>query len=147
MGIHDSHYSAFISYRHLDSGLEGQRWAEWVQKHIEGYTTPRELVGQTSIYGDAVPAAMPRVFRDKDQLPAHGDLDSLLHAALERCRVLIVLCSRASASSPWVDEEVRYFKKLHRGGHIIAVVLDGEPHSAVRRDGVLSSIPAPRSAR
>lgn len=72
---------------------------------------------------------MPQVFRDRDQLPETGDLDSLLKDALDRSRILIVLCTPAAARSPWVDQEVRYFKQLGRGKQIVALVLQGRPHS------------------
>ena len=122
-------FSAFVSYRHLDSTEPGQQWAEWVQTLLERYTTPPELAGQVSLYGDAVPATMPRVFRDQDQLPAHGNLGSLIHEALERSRVLVVLCTPAAVVSPWVADEILQFKKLGRSDRIIAIVLRGKPHA------------------
>lgn len=122
-------YSAFISYRHLDTSEPGQAWAEWVQTLLERYTTPPELAGQESLYGDPVPATMPRVFRDKDQLPAHGDLGGLIHDALEKSRVLVVLCTPDAVKSPWVADEIHYFKKLGRADRIIAIVLRGKPHA------------------
>ncbi|MES2657164.1 MAG: TIR domain-containing protein [Verrucomicrobiota bacterium] len=122
-------FSAFVSYRHLDSAEPGQQWASWVQTTLERYTTPPELAGQNSLYGDPVPATMDRVFRDKDELPAHGDLGGLIHDALEKSRVLIVLCTPAAARSPWVSDEILYFKKLGRTNSIIAIVISGNPHA------------------
>lgn len=129
MNTLDRHFSGFISYNHQDSALPGQDWADWVQRTLETYKTPDELVGQTSIYGDPVPPAMPHIFRDTTQLPGTGDLDLMLREALSRSRVLIVLCSPAAARSPWVDQEVRTFKQLGRARQIIALILQGRPHS------------------
>lgn len=125
----DYEYAAFVSYRHLDATEPGQQWAAWVQTLLERYTTPPELAGQQSLYGDPVPDKMERVFRDKDQLPAHGDLGALIHDALEKSRVLIVLCTPNAVASPWVADEILHFKKLGRADRIIAIVLRGEPHA------------------
>lgn len=129
MSALDRHFSGFISYNHQDSSRPGQDWAAWAQGILQSYKTPDELVGQTSIYGDPVPPSMPHIFRDKTQLPGTGDLDSMLKEALTRSRVLIVLCTPAAARSPWVNQEVRFFKQLGRSKQIVALVLQGRPHS------------------
>lgn len=129
MDLPEFEFSAFISYRHLDAVEPGRQWAAWVQNVLERYTTPPELAGQPSLYGDTVPPDMARVFRDKDQIPAHGDLGALIHDALERSRVLIVLCTPAAVASPWVADEILHFKKLGRADRIIAIVLHGKPHA------------------
>jgi hypothetical protein len=61
-------YSAFISYSHADTPV-----AEWLHKALEPYRLPRALVGQESPFGP-VPARLPPMFRDRDELPASADL-------------------------------------------------------------------------
>ena len=99
-------YAAFVSYRDLDATEPGQQWAAWVPTLLERYTTPPELAVQPSLYGDPVPDKMERVFRVKDQLPAHGAHGALIHDALEKSRVLIVLCTSNAVASPWVADEI-----------------------------------------
>ena len=41
-----------------------------------------------------------------------------------------LLCSPRSAGSPYVEEEIRYFKSLGRGERIFAAIISGEPHAA-----------------
>ena len=96
----DYEYAAFVSYRHLDATEPGRQWAAWVQTLLERYTTPPELVGQQSLYGDPVPDKIERVFLDRDEIPAGGDLGALIHDALDKSRVLIVLCTPNAVVSP-----------------------------------------------
>lgn len=50
-----------------------------------------------------------RIFRDDEILQAGTSLPRFLEEAIEASRFLIVLCSPAAATSPWVDREVRHF--------------------------------------
>ena len=93
----DRFHSAFISYKHDDVQGAGQDWAEWVGQQLEGYLTPTEFVGAESIYKDAVPARLVSVFRDRHEIPGTGDLNEMLHSALRRSRILVVLCSPRAA--------------------------------------------------
>jgi tetratricopeptide (TPR) repeat protein len=72
------------------------------------------------------------VFRDREDLTGAADLASTVTAALESSRHLIVVCSRASARSRWVDAEVRAFKLMGRGNRILTLVIDGEPNASAR---------------
>lgn len=127
----DRFHSAFISYKHDDVSAIGQEWAEWVGQQLEGYLTPTEFVGSESIYKDAVPARLVSVFRDHHEIPGMGDLNELLHSALRRSRILVVLCSPRAAASKYVEDEVRFFKSLGRASQIVALILDGRPHSNI----------------
>ena len=142
-------YSAFISYSHADQSV-----ASWLHRRIEGYRFPRALRGQDSAFGP-VPRRLPHVFRDRDELPASGDLGGELRAALADSRFQIVLCSPRAAHSKWVNEEILSFKRLHGEDRTLALILDGEPYSggdeecfpaALRfklgPDGALSDTPA-----
>ncbi len=127
----DRFHSAFLSYKHDDVLKAGQDWAGWVENQLEGYLTPIEFVGGESIYHDPVPARIANIFRDKHEIPGMGDLNEMLFSALKRSRILIVLCSPRAASSRYVEDEIRHFKSLGRASQIIALILDGKPHSKV----------------
>lgn len=144
-----SRYAAFISYSHSD-----QATVRWLHHALETYRLPRQLVGTDSPYGP-VPRRLPPVFRDRDELPASGDLGENLRAALADSRFQIVLCSPKAAKSHWVNEEIKTFKRMHGESRTLALIVSGEPYEggdqecfppALRYhlgpDGELSDVPA-----
>lgn len=118
----DSRYAAFISYSHSD-----QATVRWLHHALETYRLPRQLVGTESPFGP-VPRRLPPVFRDRDELPASGDLGANLRAALAESRFQIVLCSPKAAKSHWVNEEILTFKRMHGGSRTLALIVSGEPY-------------------
>ncbi len=120
----DYRYRAFISYAHAD-----EAWARWLHKSLETYRLPRRLVGLQTQLG-AVPAKLAPVFRDREELASATDLGEKLTAALEDAASLIVICSRASARSHWVNEEILAYKRLGRSQRIFSLIVDGEPYSS-----------------
>lgn len=114
-------YRAFLSYSHRD-----ETWARWLHRAIETYRMPRRLVGTTTAVG-VIPRRLTPVFRDRDELPSATDLGRKVDEALAASANLIVICSRAAASSRWVNEEVRAFKRLGRTERIFCLIVDGEP--------------------
>ena len=117
-------YWAFISYSSKDDGV-----ARKLHKRLESYRLPRDLVGRAG-RDELVPKRLFPIFRDRDELPLSADLGSSIEDALRASRYLIVLCSRNSATSRWVNEEVRYFKSLGREDRILAIMIDGEPNAS-----------------
>ena len=113
-------YWAFLSYSHAD-----RRIAERLHRALEGFRIPRRLSGQRGSH--AVPARLTPIFRDRDELTASGHIGAAVEAAMEASRALVVLCSRASAQSPWVDAEVATFERLHPERPVLCVLVDGEP--------------------
>ncbi len=111
-------YDAFISYSHKDL-----RWGRWVQERLERYRMPRQMRKDSRDSGKKL-----KVFRDQTDL-AGVELQSSLQQELKNSRRLIVICSPRSAASPWVNEEIRYFKSLGRKDDIIPFIVDGEPES------------------
>ncbi|MCH8034592.1 MAG: toll/interleukin-1 receptor domain-containing protein [Bacteroidetes bacterium] len=103
-------YWAFISYSSKDSKV-----ARKLHKKLETYNIPRDLVGRPGRY-EPVPRRLFPIFRDRDELPLSADLGASIEDALRASRYLIVLCSRNSATSRWVNEEIRYFKVSGQGG-------------------------------
>jgi hypothetical protein len=114
-------YVAFISYSHKDSAM-----GRWLHRRLEGYRLPRRLAGTRGEDGE-VPARLAPIFRDRDELPAAGDLSERVRAALAVSRNLIVLCSPHSAASPWVAREIATFRELHPGRPVFTAIVDGEP--------------------
>ncbi|MGB5589358.1 MAG: toll/interleukin-1 receptor domain-containing protein [Gammaproteobacteria bacterium] len=114
-------YKAFISYSHRD-----ERWARWLHRKLETYRVPKRLVGQPSPLGPIPPRLTP-IFRDRDELPTATDLGAVIQQALDDSESLIVICSPAAAASRWVNEEIRYFRRLGRGDRVFCLIVDGEP--------------------
>ncbi len=115
-------YDAFISYRHRQPDKE---WADWLVRALETYTPPRSL--RTSLDAQGRPSRVARVFRDEDEASAGGDLSQQLKEALEQSRALIVVCSRNTPGSPWVNQEVEYFESLGRAARVLPLLIEGEP--------------------
>src|SRR5262245_44731756 len=116
-------YWAFISYSHSD-----ESWAKWVYRELETYGIPRKLWGRPSSVG-LVPKRMFPVFRDREELPGAADLGAKLRTALRLSRTLVLICSPRSATSVWVNEEVREFKALGRGHRVLCLIVEGEPNA------------------
>jgi tetratricopeptide (TPR) repeat protein len=114
-------YVAFISYSHKDAAI-----GRWLHRKLEGYRLPKRLAGTQGEDGE-VPARLTPIFRDRDELPAAGDLSERVTAALAVSRNLIVLCSPNSAASPWVAKEIATFRELHPGRPVFTAIVDGEP--------------------
>ena len=93
-------YRAFISYSHAD-----EEWAKWLHRALETYKLPKRLVGQDTPYGP-VPERLTPIFRDRDELATATSLGETLTAALEQSACQLVICSRKSARSRWVNEEI-----------------------------------------
>ncbi len=125
-------YAAFISYSHADQAV-----ARWLHRSLERYRLPRSLVGSSSPFGPVERRLLP-VFRDREELPASGDLGSELHASLAASRFQIVLCSPHAAGSKWVNEEIVTFKRVHGEGRTLALIVAGEPYAG----GSLECFPA-----
>jgi hypothetical protein len=119
-------YWAFISYSHRDKA-----WADWLHHKLESYRVPRALVGRASRNGP-VPSRLIPIFRDRDELSAAHDLGLYIKSSLVLSRHLVVICSPNSFKSPYVDEEIRYFKSLGREDRVFCLIVDGEPGAAAK---------------
>ncbi|MEM7278114.1 MAG: tetratricopeptide repeat protein [Pseudomonadota bacterium] len=109
------HYTAFISYSHDDA-----EHVAWLQKRIETFR-PQKLLNESA------PQSLAPIFKDRDELPSAADLSTVISSALENTRWLIVACSPSAAKSPWVDAEIRQFKRLHGNDRVLAYIVRGEP--------------------
>ncbi len=120
----DHRYWAFLSYSHADSAA-----AERLHRQLELFRVPRPLVGAPHPMG-TIPQRLIPIFRDRQELAASSDLGREIKAALEKSRYFIVLCSPEAARSPWVEQEVRDFKRLHGEDRVLAAIVGGEPFAA-----------------
>ena len=124
MGAEDGErgrYVAFLSYSHKDAAA-----ARSLHRRLERYRIPRRLVGTAGPHGP-VPARLTPIFRDREELPAAGDLSTTVRAALAGSDHLVILCSPNAAASLWVEREIRAYCELQPGRPILAAVLDGDP--------------------
>ena len=64
------------------------------------------------------------VFIDKEEMTPGAELTGKLMRNLEKSKYLIVLCTRNSAESLTVNQEIEHFKTLQQGKNIIPVILD-----------------------
>ena len=117
-------YWAFLSYSHRD-----RKWGDWLHRALETYPVPKRIVGQPTRDGQRPRKLFP-IFRDREELSASADLGTEVNEALTRSRYLIVVCSRNSAKSAWVNEEIKFFKKLGREDRVLALIVDGEPNAS-----------------
>lgn len=147
-------YRAFISYSHRDKDL-----AQRLHRAVEAYRIPSKLIGKVTAVG-RTPRRLRPIFRDREELPASGDLTAELSAALAQSMFLVVICSPAAAKSRWVNEEILQFKRVHGDSRVLAIVADGEPNASnipgredrecfpaalrfrIGPDGQLSDVPA-----
>jgi MTH538 TIR-like domain (DUF1863) len=119
-------YVGFLSYSHADEAI-----GDWLHRRLEAYAVPAALVGRAGPDGP-IGKRLGRVFRDRADLSTSDDLGREIRRALEAAGALIVLCSPRSARSPYVHEEIRYFKELGKSQRILAAIVDGEPHAAAK---------------
>ena len=92
----DRNYKAFISYRHKPLDIE---IATKLHRRIERYRIPKDLrKGGSDRLG--------LVFRDQDELPIADNLTRNIQVALDHSEFLIVVCSKDTPESIWVQREI-----------------------------------------
>ena len=117
-------YWAFISYSHEDEG-----WGRWLHRALETYRVPGRLVGRQTRAGP-IPRRLMPIFRDRDEMPSSAELAATINEALRQSRFQIVICSPHAATSRWVNEEIKTFKRLGRDPRILALIVDGAPNAS-----------------
>ncbi len=114
----DRRYSAFISYRHI---ARDRQWAKWLVETLESYRTPKALVKK------GFAARIGPMYRDEDENPASAELGDQIEKALTASDTLIVVASRDTPGSSWIDREVRLFQEMGKGDRILVLLVDGDP--------------------
>lgn len=129
-------YDAFISYKQKHS----MRLAKSLRRKLEYYHIPLELrkrIGKKNL----------KIFRDKDELCATGDLSETIKGNLKNSKFLIVICIPDAQKAPWIRKEIEYFKETHGNSSekIIKVLAKGEPEEAIPEilleDSIETSMP------
>lgn len=116
---HDSHY-AFISYSRKDSGT-----ARWLQRSLEHFRYPRSLISEDRRPPD--PDYLRPIFLDQSDLPTSDrSFWADLCVRIDASHYLIVICTRSSATSTYVNDEIARFigDDESRVGQIIIVIAD-----------------------
>ncbi len=116
----DYKYLAFISYKRED-----EHWAKWLQKRLEHYRLPSVVRRENPL----LPIYARPVCKDTTDMEP-GRLAEKINEKLTQSRYLIVLCSRRSALSEWVDKEVGEFIAMGRADRIIPFIIDGLPNAS-----------------
>jgi len=114
-------YRAFLSYSHRDA-----RRVARLHRWLENFRLPRGLVAP-SLDGRGSTDRLGTVFRDRDELATAANLSDTLQAALDQSAALVVVCSPAAVASPWVAEEIRYFRRQYPQRPVFAFVVGGDP--------------------
>jgi tetratricopeptide (TPR) repeat protein len=120
-------YKAYLSYSHSD-----EKWADWLHRGLESYRIPGRLRESSKA---ELPESLAPIFRDRDDLSSSADLNKTLLQALAQSGALLLICSPAAATSRWVNEEVRAFRKMHGEEHILCMVVDGDPQAPAGEGG------------
>jgi Tfp pilus assembly protein PilF len=127
-------YRAFISYSHRDSAVTAT-----LHRRLEGFRVPRGLRATSN--ARELPARLHPVFRDRDELASSARLSQSIQAALDESEALVVVCSPAAVASPWVGEEISYFRRTHPDRPVFAFVVAGDPSLDCRRDPDRAALP------
>lgn len=114
-------YHAFITHARADAG-----WAKWLHRRLEGFDVWRAL-SPSGASAEQFPRWLRPIFRGQEKSPRAQELGYEGVAALYGSAALIVVCSPASAKSPYVSECVRLFKTRYPERLVIPVIVGGEP--------------------
>ncbi|MEM7270809.1 MAG: toll/interleukin-1 receptor domain-containing protein [Pseudomonadota bacterium] len=122
-----SAYQAFICHSREDRQL-----AVRLKRELEALRLPRSA--------DAS-ARIGRLYRDPEERPSAAALSERALDALDLSDALVVLCSRASAQSDWVEMVIRTFQRLGLSSRIVPVIVGDAPADAMPK--ALRDAPAP----
>lgn len=132
-------YFAFISYKR---GGVDESVANWLHSKLEKYPYPTNLVATENRPNHEV--YIRDIFIDTKDLPVNeNEFTADIKKAIEDSRYLIVVCSKLSAQSIYVNREVEYFLETHNNDYdkILPVFIDtvenGLPE-AIRNVNILS---------
>ncbi len=114
-------YRAFLSYSHGDKRA-AKRW----HHRLETFTVNPILVGTVTAVGP-VPETLSPICRDEIDLAAGGELKPEIAAKLDRSAALIVMASPRAVKSPYVNEEIRYFRHTYPDRPVCAIIVSGRP--------------------
>jgi tetratricopeptide (TPR) repeat protein len=130
-------YRAFLSYCHRDAVTTAL-----LHRRLEAFRVPRRLRRiEADADADALPPRLHPIFRDRDELASSGRLSSSIERALDESEALIVVCSPAAVASPWVGQEIAYFRRRYPDRPVLAFVVGGDPGRDPRIDPEHAAFP------
>ncbi len=136
-------YFAFISYKR---GCVDESVANWIHTKLEKYPYPKSLVLPENRPQDK--ELIRSVFIDTKELHvSEDDFADEIKEALKHSRYLILICSKVSAASKYVNREVEYFLETHDNDStkilpvFIDKVEDNLPHKLKDTDILLRHCP------
>lgn len=110
-------YLAFISYSRKNMAV-----AKKLQTYLENFRLPSTIHKQYPL----LPKRLKPIFRDMTDINT-GNLKTILKENLRDSKYLIVVCSKESGKSFYVNQEVEYFCSLGREDRIIPIIISGTP--------------------
>ena len=105
----DQVYDGFISYSHATDGLLAPRLQAGLQRFAKPWWKRRAV----------------RIFRDESSLSANPHLWSSITEALDSSGWFVLLLSPDAARSPWVNQEIEYWKDHRDPSRILPVLTAG----------------------
>lgn len=143
MKLEDTHYDAFISYRHTEPDMFA---AKTLHKELEAFRLPKNLMKKLGPE-ETKKTRIRRVFRDQEELPISSDLKEPILNALRNSDFLIVICTPRLKESLWCCTEIEQFIAMHGQERVLAVLAGGEPEESfppqlrfIERDGVRKEV-------
>lgn len=119
----ETEYDAFISYRR--SVKQDTLVAKYLHQALEKYKFPKSLNPILNRNRQI------RVFKDDEELVASNSLSDSLKTALAKSHYLIVICSRETPKSYWIQEEIKLFQQLGKADKILILLIDGALKTSV----------------
>ena len=107
----------FISYSRKD-----KRIANWLHAQLENYAYPIELVDEYQ-RPPHKKYVCPIFLDTKDLQVEERPFTEEIKESLRRSKFLLLICSRNSAQSPYVDLEIKYFIEAHNRNYALIVPL------------------------
>ena len=98
----------------------------WLLRRLEAYRVPRHLNPEKARFSSR-DRSLGKMFRDREELPASGDMETEIRSAISQSEYMIIICSRAAAQSSRVNSEIRQFVSLRDSANILCFIVDGEP--------------------
>lgn len=113
-------YVVFISYSRKDKTV-----ADWLHEKLEHYVLP-DKEKANSIFPFEGKYFRPVFLDTQDLHVEERPFNEKIKTAIENSSFLIVLCSRRSAVSPFVNKEIRYFLDTHENNlsRVVPLFLD-----------------------
>jgi len=117
-------YDLFIASRNLPADLA---WAQWLSGALRKYRVSAELQKK------GIAGRVGEIFTDKKELAISPNVNDDTLAALESSAALLVICTRATAESLWIQTLINRFRETGRGDRIFALLAEGEPAESFPR--------------